>query len=123
MLNSKSILFLLFFCQFLIGCLPSSDNKNSNLQTPEQLHSINIHWIPVTENQDNKTISNITGYKIRYGTHPNNYTDSIEVHGQSTNMATIPQLVPNNYYVSMTALLSSGIESNYSPEHTILVSN
>ena len=124
MSNIKNLLFLLFFCQALVGCLPStSEKKNSSDHETDKLYSINVEWNPVTEDINGELISSISGYKIKYGTSSNLHTDFVTVDGQSTAHVAINHIPAGHYYISMTAQLSSGLESEASEEYVIIVGN
>lgn len=86
------------------------------------LYSASIEWTPVTQNQDNETISNIEGYKIMWGSNSGLYSSNIIVEGQNTSQTFIHRLKTGNYFFVMKALLPSGFEGPLSDEFEITIS-
>lgn len=69
---------------------------------------VNLVWNPNPE-------SNITGYKVHFGSSSGNYSQVIDVQGQ--NFAQLPQLIlGNTYYLAVSAYNSAGQESPKSSE-------
>ena len=69
---------------------------------------VNLTWNPNPE-------SDITGYKVHFGTTSGNYTQVIDVQGQ--NFAQLPQLfLGNTYYLAVSAYNAAGQESPRSSE-------
>lgn len=76
--------------------------------------TIALAWDPATAYSDGSSITDLTGYRVYYGTAPGSYSSSIDV-GNVTSY-TIAKLSPGVYYVVVTVRNLSGAESSYSNE-------
>ena len=74
-----------------------------------------LRWVAPRTRADGRTISlsEIAGYRIRYGTAPGNYTSSVVVNNGST-AYTLPKLKTGTYYFVVTTIDRAGLESKYS---------
>lgn len=86
----------------------------SVLSANAEAAQVNLSWLANSE-------SNISGYKIYYGTSSGNYTSSFNV-GLTTSYNLTGVTSGQTYYFALTAYNSSFLESNYSPEVSITVS-
>lgn len=75
-----------------------------------------ISWTPPTQNTDGSALTDLAGYRIRYGTSSGNYAASITINGSSLTSYLVENLGVSDWYFVMTAFNSSGIESSYSAE-------
>ncbi len=78
-----------------------------------------LMWAAPTTNTDGSLITNLTGYKIYYGTVSGRYTASIDVGNvTSLSVTTLSSSVPlpGSYYIAVTAYDTAGNESVYSNE-------
>jgi len=69
-----------------------------------------LSWTAPSKNTDGSTLTNLSGYKIYYGTSSKNYSQTVSVSGASTTTRTL-QLSPGTYYFALTAIDASGGES------------
>lgn len=78
--------------------------------------SITLQWTaPVTRSDGTPLqLSEISGYRVYYGTSPGNYPNSIKITNGSLQSATLNGIPVGSYYVAMTTLDTSGLESSYS---------
>jgi hypothetical protein len=76
--------------------------------------SVVLTWIPPTENEDGTTLTNLSAYRIYYGTSPDNLTDSIRINNPGTSSFVLDNLQPITYYFAASAVNSDGIESERS---------
>ena len=123
MINKKAcfVLFISLIVTSLFGCgggganLDGSTSNNSD-QTP----TITLAWDAPTTNTDGSSLNPATDlslYKIYYGTTSLTYTQVVNVTNPGT--PTISQtlnLSPGTYYFSVTTVDASGQESSYSNE-------
>jgi hypothetical protein len=72
--------------------------------------AVSLSWIPPTENEDGSPITNLGGYKIRYGAAVDAYDKVIDVPTPGLTSYMIDGLVPGTYYFAMAAYTTSGIE-------------
>jgi hypothetical protein len=77
-----------------------------------------LTWTPPTENTDNSALTDLTGYKIYFGTSPGTYNDTITINNPGLSNYLVENLASSDWYFAMTAVNSSGIESSYSEEVT-----
>src|SRR5690606_41140435 len=78
--------------------------------------SVTLTWLPPTENEDGSALTDLAGYKIRYGQSPGNYTKTVTVPQPGLSSWQIDNLVSGTYYFVISAYNSSGVESSYSNE-------
>ena len=88
------------------------------LSSAATAQTVNLAW-------DASTDPNVTGYTIKWGTHPQNYTTSVNVGNVTT--WTVTGLVPDQkYYFVVTSYAASGLSSGPSNEvsnDALVVSN
>ena len=76
--------------------------------------SVELSWLPPTQNTDGSALTDLAGYKIYYGTTPGNYTEQIHIDNPSINTYVVENLSPDTYYFVVTSINSSGVESGFS---------
>jgi hypothetical protein len=72
-----------------------------------------LSWTAPTENTDGSALTDLSGFKIYWGTAPGNYPNSVEL-DIGTMSYVVEQLTPDTYYFVATALDSEGHESAFS---------
>jgi hypothetical protein len=70
--------------------------------------SYSVEWIPPTENADGSPLTDLTGYRIYYGTSPGQYTEKIKINSPGQTSYTIQNLTPGTYYLVMTSRSGHG---------------
>ncbi|MDH5570524.1 MAG: putative Ig domain-containing protein, partial [Gammaproteobacteria bacterium] len=78
--------------------------------------SITLSWSAPLENTDNSTLTDLSGFKIYYGTSSGNYTNIIDLSNPSLSSYIIDTLPSATYYIVISAYNSSGVQSSYSNE-------
>jgi len=73
-----------------------------------------LSWTAPTENTDGSTLSNLAGYRIRYGTSAGALSQTIVINNASVTTYVVEDLAPATWYFAVTAVNSSGSESAYS---------
>src|SRR5262249_11697675 len=73
-----------------------------------------LSWVAPTQYVDGTTIKDLTGYKVYWGASPHLYTQSANAAGASFDVA----LTAGTWYFAVTALTTSGGESDFSNEVT-----
>jgi hypothetical protein len=74
-----------------------------------------LSWLPPTENTDGSVLTDLAGYKIYYGTSAGSYTSVITVDNPGISSYVVDNLpAGNTYFFVITAVTSSGLESEYS---------
>jgi hypothetical protein len=75
-----------------------------------------LAWDPPTENTDGSALTNLKGYRIHYGTQSGNYTSTVTVNSPGITSYLIENLAPGEYYFAISAITTSGAESDLSGE-------
>lgn len=81
--------------------------------------TLSLNWTPPSTRSDGTPIalSDIGGYRIYYGSAHASYGNQLTIMGNTTTSVTLSSLVSGNtYYLVMTTVDASGLESGYSPE-------
>jgi len=76
---------------------------------------ITLSWNAPTSNEDGSAITDLSGYKLYYGTEPGIYTECIDV-GSVLNYQINNLGIDRTYYFALTAYDTSGNESRFSHE-------
>ena len=78
--------------------------------------SATLSWQPPTTRTDGTSLTNLAGYRIRYGTSSGNYPNLIGIPNGGLTSAVIENLPPSTYYFVISAYDTAGAESvNTSP--------
>jgi hypothetical protein len=93
----------------------SGSGNNAVAMTTVAIREAALSWAKPTKNVDGSTLTNLSGYKIYYGTASRKYTQTVAVSGAGTLQKTVA-LSPGTWYFSVTAVDTSGAESAYSAE-------
>ena len=88
----------------------SGSGGSAVAMTTVSLREAVLSWQAPTKNVDGSTLTNLSGYKIYYGTSSKSYTQTVSVSGASTTTWTL-SLAPGTYYFAMTAVDTTGAES------------
>jgi hypothetical protein len=76
--------------------------------------SATLSWAPPTHNSDGSPLTNLTSYRVYYGTSSGNYPNSTTINNPGLSSFVIDQLTPATWYFVITALNSTGVESAHS---------
>jgi hypothetical protein len=76
--------------------------------------SATLSWTPPTTNTDGSPLTNLAGYRVRWGSSAGNYTSSVTLNNAGLTSYVVGSLVPGTYYFVVTALSSAGVESQFS---------
>jgi len=77
---------------------------------------VTLSWARPTQNVDGTQLKNLAGYRIHYGKVSGQYDYSVSIGSASITSATIENLTPARWYFAVTALTSSGSQSDYSAQ-------
>jgi hypothetical protein len=77
---------------------------------------VTLSWVPPTQNDDGSALTNLSGYKIRYGAKPGVYTTTITLKSPGVASHYVDNLVPGTYYFVILSYNAKGTESNLSNE-------
>jgi hypothetical protein len=92
------------------GQLPTSDSN-----------SIMLSWQAPTENEDGTRLTDLKGYRIRYGTKSRDYSDSIDVKNAGLTDYVVDNLPAGQYYFALSSYNAKGGESLLSSEVSVEV--
>ncbi len=76
--------------------------------------SATLSWTPPTTNTDGSPLTNLAGYRVRWGPAAGNYPSSVTLNNAGLTSYVVGSLVPGTYYFVVTALSSTGVESQFS---------
>jgi len=83
--------------------------------------SIMVAWLAPTENDDGTPLTNLAGYRIRYGQQSGIYTGEVNITNPGLATYVISGLAAGTYYLVLSAVNTSGAESEYSNEASVAV--
>jgi len=75
----------------------------------------NLSWTAPTLNSDGTPLTNLAGYKVRYGTSPTALTQIVDVAGAGVTSASIEGLSAGTWYFTLTSYNNTGVESAQTP--------
>jgi Putative Ig domain len=73
--------------------------------------SATLSWTPPTQNTDGSALTNLSGYRIYWGTSQNSLVNSVTVDNPGLSSYVVDQLTPATWYFAAAALNASGMES------------
>jgi hypothetical protein len=73
-----------------------------------------LSWTPPTQNTDGTPLTDLSGYRVYWGTSQANLANSVTLNNPGLTSYVVDQLTPATWYFATTALSSKGIESNRS---------
>lgn len=78
------------------------------------LGSATLSWTPPTQNTDGTPLTDLSGYRIYWGTSPGSYPNSVTIDQAGVTTYVVENLVPGTYEFVSTAINADGVESDYS---------
>jgi hypothetical protein len=81
---------------------------------PAATGAATLSWTAPTENIDGTALTNLAGYRIRYGTKADQLTSEITINNVGTTTYMVTQLTPATYYFAIQAVTAAGAESELS---------
>jgi hypothetical protein len=83
--------------------------------TTVQIRAATLSWDAPVENVDGSTLTDLSGFRVYYGSASRSYDQSIEI-ADATATELVLNLSPETYYFAMTAYDAEGNESAFSNE-------
>ena len=74
-----------------------------------------LSWTAPTQNEDGSTLTNLSGYRVRYGNSPTSLSTQLTIPGPAVTSAVIEGLASGTWYFTVAAVNSAGVESAQSP--------
>ena len=94
-----------------------SDGKTSVALTPFAVtvayasSAATLSWLPPMENADGTVLTDLAGYRIRYGRDPAHPELSVDIDNPSINIYVVERLGAGTWYFEVVALNARGVES------------
>jgi hypothetical protein len=79
--------------------------------TPSTTGSATLSWSPPATREDGSALTDLSGFKVYYGTSPDNLSSTVTLNGAGLTSYEIDNLSAGTYYFVVTAIDSSGAES------------
>ncbi len=79
-----------------------------------QMGSVTLSWTPPTRNTDQSALTDLKGYRVKYGTSAANLNLSVDLPTTGVTSVVIENLAPGTWYFAMTAYNTSNVESDLS---------
>jgi len=79
-----------------------------------QMGSVTLSWTPPTRNTDQSALTDLKGYRVKYGTSAANLDLSVDLPTTGITSVVIEDLAPGTWYFAMTAYNTSNVESDLS---------
>jgi len=73
--------------------------------------SATLSWTVPTQREDGSNLTDLAGFKVYYGTSPDNLSQTVTVNGNAVTSYQIDNLSAGTYYFVVTAVDSTGAES------------
>jgi Putative Ig domain len=73
-----------------------------------------LDWMPPTENNDGTVLTDLAGYKVHYGTSPDQLTQVIKVTNPGLTSYVVENLSGGTWYFAVTSYSADGMESSNS---------
>ncbi len=70
-----------------------------------------LSWTPPTQRTNGTALTNLAGYRIKYGTQSGTYTTTLPLNTPAATTYTVNNLPPATYFFVMTAVDADGLES------------
>ena len=80
------------------------------------VHNLTLTWSAPTDNADGTPLTDLTGYKIRYGTASGNYSQKLILANPGLNRYVVDNLGSGTYFFTISAYNQAGTESQLSSE-------
>ena len=72
-----------------------------------------LSWMPPTTNTDDSALTNLSGFRVYYGTNANALTQTIDIQNASISSYVVDDLSPATWFFAVKAI-ADGIESDFS---------
>jgi hypothetical protein len=82
--------------------------------TQAQSNSVTLSWQPPMQNTDGSALTNLAGYRIKYGTNPSALSQTIQIANPGQTTYVFTNLAPGTYYFGTLAYTVTGTQSQLS---------
>ena len=102
-------------CMFLSALVTvAACGRSEVAPNSSTMGSAEVSWSAPTATVDGSPLNDLAGYRIYYGTDPDNLRHQIDIADPSVRVWTVDGLTPGNWHFAVTAVRSGGNESEYS---------
>lgn len=104
------------------ACSVSVPQLDGNAPTAPQTRptaqggNITLAWIAPQTNADGSPLTNLAGYRVRYGTRSGSYSNMVQIDNPHVLNHMLKSLSPSTYYLTVSAYNALNIESSASAE-------
>lgn len=91
---------------------PAPEPAPAPAPPPATTYSATVSWSMPLLNTNGTSLTDVSGYRIYYGTSPNSLTLSVPVSGAEVTSGVISGLAPGTYYFAVSTLNSAGASSD-----------
>ena len=88
--------------------------SQATVTTQTTTGSTTLSWQPPALNADGSTLTDLSAFKVYWGTTPGSYSKSTQISNAAARSYTVAGLTKGTWYFVVTALNAQGIESPYS---------
>ncbi len=78
--------------------------------------SVTLNWSAPTRNTDGSALTDLSGYRVSYGTDSREYSSSVAVPGVAANSVELEGLTAGTWYFAIKSINRAGVESDFSGE-------
>jgi hypothetical protein len=82
--------------------------------TPVASGTATLSWLPPTQNTDGTPLTDLIGYRVYWGTAPDDLSSSVTLSNPGLTTYVVESLTPATWYFRVTALTARGLESAFS---------
>lgn len=79
--------------------------------SPPATGTAELNWAAPTQNEDGSALTNLAGYKVRYGTSPTSLTRILDIGSPAITTAVIEGLASGTWYFTVASYTNVGVES------------
>jgi hypothetical protein len=116
MKNIITLALVIFSSILLTACGGGGGDASVDTQNTTTTSGKVLEWTAPTTRTDNTplNLSEIQGYRVYYGTSPNNLTILVDLNDDTITDFTVNDIPSGNYYFAVTAYDMDGVESGFS---------
>ena len=83
--------------------------------------AVTLSWTPPTENTDGSPLTDLTSYNLYFGTQSGTYPQTVNIGNPGVSTFVLDTLTEGTWFFVLTAVKSTGVESDVSNEATKVV--
>ncbi len=115
--NATALAACLAAASLLSGCIDPGPGSTAST-APQSLaaggRAATLSWAAPTSNTNGTPLTDLTGYRIYYGSSPQELSHTVQINTVGLQTYVIDDLEPGTWYFAVMALASSGAESTLS---------